>query len=175
MRTNLYCPMCSNYLMIGDSGHWYCSCGWKQPPGGHENYGDEIQQLRNQLEDYKTACEQKQEIIYGLAKQVEGADVFDETVTVVQTVRPATDSRIAEADLHLFQPPEEIRRLRKQVADQQAELEKLKAKCEAWKDAAEYHYGQTRIANYGQSERDYPVKGALDAWAKGQYRILRDD
>lgn len=31
---------------------------------------DEIQRLRKQLEDYKTACEQKQEVIYGLMKQV---------------------------------------------------------------------------------------------------------
>lgn len=36
---------------------------------------EECEALRNQVADYKAACEQKQEIIYGLMKQVEGVEV----------------------------------------------------------------------------------------------------
>ena len=47
----------------------------------------------------------------------------------------------------------------------------LQAQRDAWKEIAEHQYGLLRIAN-GNSDVDYPVTGALDAWAHGRYLVL---
>jgi hypothetical protein len=41
----------------------------------------------------------------------------------------------------------------------------------AWKEIAEYQYGNCRVLQGG--EADYPVYGALDAWACGRHQILK--
>lgn len=61
---------------------------------------------------------------------------------------------------------------RRKIVAQHNEIERRKAQCDAWKDAAEHHYGLLRVALYGDSDADYPVTGALDAWAAGRYPAL---
>lgn len=61
---------------------------------------------------------------------------------------------------------------RRKIVEQHEEIERLKEQRDAWKDAAEHHYGLLRVALYGDSAEDYPVTGALDAWAAGRYPAL---
>jgi hypothetical protein len=56
--------------------------------------------------------------------------------------------------------------------ERQADAERLKSARDAWKDAAEHQYGLLRTALYGESDEDYPVQGALDAWAAGRYPAI---
>ncbi len=50
------------------------------------------------------------------------------------------------------------------------ETERLRAQRDAWKEVAEHQYGLLRAEKYG--DEDYPVLGALDAWAAGRHPIL---
>ena len=59
------------------------------------------------------------------------------------------------------------------IADLTAEVESLRKQRDAWKEVAEHHYGLLRISLYGDSQ-DYPVSGALDAWATGRHPILSE-
>jgi hypothetical protein len=52
------------------------------------------------------------------------------------------------------------------------EVRQLRAERDAWKDAAEHQYGLLRASLYGESGEDYPVQGALDAWAAGRYPAI---
>ena len=52
------------------------------------------------------------------------------------------------------------------------EVEKLRAQRDAWKTEAEHQYGLLRVAQDG--EMDYPVTGALDAYASGKYPALAE-
>ena len=52
------------------------------------------------------------------------------------------------------------------------ETERLCAQRDAWKEVAEHQYGLLRTALYGDS--DYPVTGALDAWAAWRHQILSE-
>ena len=47
----------------------------------------------------------------------------------------------------------------------------LRSQRDAWKEIAEHQYGQLRQER-GDKE-DYPVLGALDAWAANRYKVLR--
>ena len=49
------------------------------------------------------------------------------------------------------------------------DVDRLRAQCAAWKEVAEHHYGLLRV--FG-GEYDYPVTGALDAWAVGRHPVL---
>lgn len=53
-----------------------------------------------------------------------------------------------------------------------ATIELLTAQRDAWKEVAEHQYGLVRAAKYHES--DYPVTGALDAWAAGRHPVLRE-
>lgn len=53
-----------------------------------------------------------------------------------------------------------------------AEIELLTAQRDAWKEVAEHQYGLVKSAKY--QEVDYPVTGALDAWAAGRHPVLRE-
>ena len=53
-----------------------------------------------------------------------------------------------------------------------AEIGRLKAQRDAWKDAAEHHYGLLRVALYGDADENHPLEGALDAWVSGRYPAL---
>ena len=69
----------------------------------------------------------------------------------------------------------ELFRLREHMAEIERlkdEVDLLRAHSEAWKEVAEYKYGQLRIARYGEDESGYPVQGALDAWAQKRHPIL---
>ncbi len=59
------------------------------------------------------------------------------------------------------------------MTDNMKQIEILKAQRDAWKEVAENQYGLLRISMYGGSAGDYPVKGALDAWAAGRHPVLR--
>ena len=52
-----------------------------------------------------------------------------------------------------------------------AENNLLRSQRDAWKEIAEYQYGQLRLER-GDKE-DYPVLGALDAWAGNRFKFLR--
>ena len=56
---------------------------------------------------------------------------------------------------------------------QSAEIERLQGMVAAWKTEAEHQYGQLRL-QINPSETDYPVFGALDAYACGKYAALRE-
>ena len=49
----------------------------------------------------------------------------------------------------------------------------LIAQRDAWKAEAEHQYGQVRFLKYGE-EVDYPVTGALDAYAAKKYPVLKE-
>lgn len=55
---------------------------------------------------------------------------------------------------------------------QAAEIERLQAQRDAWKEVAEHQYGLQRIDKF--MDADYKVTGALDAWAAGRYPVLKD-
>jgi hypothetical protein len=68
---------------------------------------------------------------------------------------------------------QQIDTLRAQLAASEARAEQLRAQRDAWKHAAEHQYGLLRASLYGESDENYPVQGALDAWAVGRYPALR--
>ena len=51
------------------------------------------------------------------------------------------------------------------------EIELLREQCDAWKTEAEHQYGLVRASKF--DEIDYPVEGALDAYAAGKYPVLK--
>ena len=53
-----------------------------------------------------------------------------------------------------------------------AEIKMLRDQRNAWKEVAEHQYGLLRVALYGDAESNYPVEGALDAWAAGRHPVL---
>ena len=70
-------------------------------------------------------------------------------------------------------PRQELATMRRVVRESLDLIDALKAQRDAWRDMAEYQYGQLRVAKYGDSESDYPVLGALDALAAERYPILK--
>ena len=71
-------------------------------------------------------------------------------------------------ELHVL---ETMNRSKKREIEQlRAELEKVKAERNDWKDAAEYQYMQYRVARFGDDEHNYSIKGALDAWFANKYK-----
>lgn len=64
--------------------------------------------------------------------------------------------------------------LDKKANEKDAVIVQLQGMVVAWKTEAEYQYGQLRLQLY-PGETDYPVWGALDAYARGKYAALRDD
>ena len=57
------------------------------------------------------------------------------------------------------------------LAAERAEVVRLREALLAWKSEAEHQYGLLRLQRY-PSEKDYPVEGALDAYARGKYPAL---
>lgn len=57
------------------------------------------------------------------------------------------------------------------IQSQAAEIERLRAAMLAWKAEAEFQYGQLRLQR-SPSETDYPVEGALDAYARGKHPAI---
>ena len=53
-------------------------------------------------------------------------------------------------------------------------LAKMEAQRDAWMAAAEFQYLASRVASLGDSELNYPVEGALDAWAAERYPAIKD-
>ncbi len=68
---------------------------------------------------------------------------------------------------------QELSAMKRVVREALDQIDCLKAQRDAWRDMAEYQYGQLRIAKYGDSQADYPVLGALDAFAAERYPILK--
>lgn len=58
--------------------------------------------------------------------------------------------------------------------EKDAVIAQLQGMVAAWKEEAEHQYGQLRLQR-NPSETDYPVLGALDAYARGKYAALRND
>ena len=67
---------------------------------------------------------------------------------------------------------QELAAMKRVVRESLDQIDRLQAQRDAWRDMAEYQYGQLRVAKYGDSEADYPVFGALDALAAKRYSIL---
>ena len=57
------------------------------------------------------------------------------------------------------------------LAESQAREKVLIEQRNAWKEIAEYRYGHSRLLQF--EDVDYPVFGALDAWACGRHQILK--
>jgi hypothetical protein len=57
------------------------------------------------------------------------------------------------------------------IAAERAKCEKFRDAMRAWKTEAEHQYGQLRLQR-NPSETDYPVDGALDAYARGKYPAI---
>ena len=57
------------------------------------------------------------------------------------------------------------------IASKEAEAVRLRAALLAWKAEAEFQYGQLRLQR-DPSETDYPVDGALDAYARGKHPAI---
>jgi len=53
------------------------------------------------------------------------------------------------------------------------QIERLRLQRDSWKEVAEHQYGLVRTAHTG--DYDYPVDGALDAWAAGRHPILKPE
>lgn len=48
----------------------------------------------------------------------------------------------------------------------------LRQQRDAWRAVAEDQYAKLRTSLYGDSDSDYPVEGALDAYAAGKFPVL---